>query len=282
MAQKNGRAWMFGGAAALIVAIAAGVAVLRHGRPDAAPSPAASASALLSPSVNELRWQDLTPAQKEALGPLKAGWDDLGPVRKQKWLDIAGRYATMKPAEKKRMLERMRAWTEMSPEERKAVRENYARAQRAVGGKKAAQWEEYQQLSDEEKRKLAKAGTAKKQQVAKPPTPAQSLAKTPQPAKPHGPAAPPPVIAATPPPVPVAPPPPPPPQPAQELVYPLEGAATPAVMLQQNPPAPAPAPVPVPVPVPVPAPALPATPAAAAPAAAPAPAASSAAPHAAK
>ncbi|QBE65173.1 DUF3106 domain-containing protein [Pseudoduganella lutea] len=239
MAQKHGRAWAVGGIAALIVAIGVGVAALRYNRPDAAPSPAASASALLAPSVAELRWQDLTPAQQEALGPLKAGWDDLGPVRKQKWLDIAGRYASMKPTEKKRMLERMRAWTEMSPEERKAVRENYARAQRAVGGKKAAQWEEYQQLSDEEKRKLAKAGTAKKQQVAKPPTPAQSLAKTPQPVKPHGPVAPPPAMTSTSPaPVP-SPAPAPAPQPAQELVYPLEGAATPAVMMQQNPPSPA-------------------------------------------
>ena len=87
------------------------------------------------------------------LGPLKAGWDDLGPVRKQKWLDIAGRYASMKPTEKKRMLERMRAWTELTPEERKAVRENYARAQRALGGKKAAEWEQYQQLPDAEKRR---------------------------------------------------------------------------------------------------------------------------------
>lgn len=280
MAQKSGRAWLFGGAAALIVAIAAGYAFWRHGGPSSAPSPAASASALLAPSVNELRWQDLTPAQQEALAPLKSGWDDLGPVRKQKWLDIAGRYASMKPAEKKRMLERMRAWTEMSPEERKAVRENYARAQRAVGGKKAAQWEEYLQLSDEEKRKLAKAGTAKKQQVAKPPTPAQSLAKTPQPVKPHAPAVPPPAVAVTPP-APVALPPAPPPQPTQELVYPLEGAATPAVMLQQNPPAPTAAPVPVP------APALPAAPAATAPAAtapatAPAPTASSSTPNAAK
>ncbi|GGY32532.1 DUF3106 domain-containing protein [Pseudoduganella albidiflava] len=259
MAQKNGRAWLLGGVAALVVAIAAGFAVLRHGGPASAPSPTASASTLLSPSVNELRWQDLTPAQQEALAPLKSGWDDLGPVRKQKWLEIAGRYASMKPTEKKRMLERMRAWTEMSPEERKAVRENYARAQRAVGGKKAAQWEEYLQLSDEEKRKLAKAGTAKKQQVAKPPTPAQSLAKTPQPVKPHVPAVPPPAVATMPPPAPV-PLPPPLPQPAQELVYPLEGAATPAVMLQQNPPAPAPAP------------AMPAPPAATSPAPATAPA----------
>ncbi|WP_338764927.1 DUF3106 domain-containing protein [Massilia sp. METH4] len=262
MADKRGRAWLWGGAAALIVAIVAGAVALRHAGQASAPSTAASASALLAPSVTGLRWQDLTPAQQEALAPLKTSWDDLGPVRKQKWLDIAARYATMKPAEKKRMLERMRAWTELSPEERKAVRENYARAQRMVGGKKAAQWEEYLQLPEEEKRKLAGSAAAKKPQVAKPPTPKESLAKTPQPIKPNTPIVPPPSMAVTPTPAPPTPlPPPPAPQPVQELVYPLEGAATPAVMMQQNsqapthPAAPAAPSVAAPTPAPVPAPA---------------------------
>lgn len=282
MAVKPGRAWLWGGAAALIVAIVGGVVALRHVGPAAAPDTAASASALLSPSVTGLRWQDLKPAQQEALAPLKSGWDDLGPVRKQKWLEIAGRYASLKPAEKKRMLERMRAWTEMTPEERKAVRENYARAQRAVGGKKAAQWEEYLALPEEERRKLAGRAAEKKPQVAKPPTPKESLAKTPQPAKPHAPIIPPPSMAVTPTPAPVMPlpVPAPAPQPVQELVYPLEGAATPAVMMQQNPPAVAPAPMPVPVPAPT----HPAAPAVAAPAPqpAPAPTASSGSPNATK
>ncbi|QGZ38884.1 uncharacterized protein DUF3106 [Pseudoduganella flava] len=262
MARASGRTWLLGGAAALVVAIVAGVALLRHERPDpGAGSAASAASALLAPSAAEKRWQDLTPAQQAALEPLKAGWDDLGPVRKQKWLEIAGRYATMKPAEQKRVHERMREWVALSPEERKAVRESYARAQKIVGGKKAAQWEQYQLLPEEEKRKLANANAAKKQQVAKPPTPAQSLVKTPTPIKPHPglataggtaapttPVAPAPVV-----PVPAAPVvPPPAPAPVQEMEYPLEGAATPAAMMQQNPPAPPPAPQPAPQPVPAP------------------------------
>jgi hypothetical protein len=254
MAGASGRAWLIGGAVAAVVAIAIGVAVLRYERPAASTAGSASsaASALLSSSAAETRWRDLTPVQQAALAPLMAGWDDLGPVRKKKWLEIANRYKSMKPAEQKRVHERMHEWVALSPEERKAVRENYARAQKFVGGKKGAQWEQYQQLSDEEKRKLAGSNTAKKQQVAKPPTPAQSLVKTPQPIKPHGQGlaatgvATAPVVTAAPPvaaPAPVPAPPPP-----QEMVYPLEGAATPAVMMQQNqqpatvPPAAAPAP----------------------------------------
>jgi hypothetical protein len=158
----------------------------------------------------------------------------------------------------------MREWTELSPEERKAVRENYARAQKAVGGKKAAQWEQYQQLPEEEKRKLADAGAVKKQQVAKPPTPAQSLVKTPVPIKPHGqglvtPAGTPvaPAIAATPAATSATPAPAPAPAAVptqQEVEYPLEGAATPAAMMQQNQQPQTPAPQPAAPAVPQPAP----------------------------
>jgi hypothetical protein len=148
----------------------------------------------------------------------------------------------------------MREWVALSPEERKAVRESYARAQKIVGGKKAAQWEQYQLLPEEEKRKLANANSAKKQQVAKPPTPAQSLVKTPAPIKPHqglatagGTTAPATTVTPAPavpaPAAPIAPA--PAPAPVQEMEYPLEGAATPAAMMQQNPP-PSPPPAPQP------------------------------------
>ncbi|UGQ44796.1 DUF3106 domain-containing protein [Massilia endophytica] len=265
MAQVRGRTPLVAGIAVLAVLLAAGAVWLHHESGEAPLAAIASVPAKVGLGSNvtaeKPRWSELNAAQQKALGPLESTWDELGPVRKKKWLDIANRFNTMKPDEQQRVHERMREWTRLSPDERKAVRENYARAQKIVGGQKAAQWEQYQQLPEEEKRKLADTAAGKRQQVAKPPTPAQSMIKTPQPIKAHGqglvpppgtpaPVAPTPAAPApaTPAPAPVVPAPAAPvtsPAPAPEVVYPLEGAATPAAMNQQSistPASPAPAP----------------------------------------
>jgi hypothetical protein len=266
MAQARGRTLLVAGIAVLAVLLAAG-GVWLHRERGVGEAPLAAIASVPAKvglgsgvTAEKPRWPELNAAQQKALAPLESTWDELGPIRKKKWLDIANRFNSMKPDEQQRVHERMREWTRLSPEERKAVRENYARAQKIVGGQKAAQWEQYQQLPESEKRKLADAAAGKRQQVAKPPTPAQSKIKTPQPIKAHGqglvppPGTPAPVLAtpsspspATPAPAPVttAPAAAPAPAPSQELVYPLEGAATPAAMNQQSisPPAsPAPAP----------------------------------------
>lgn len=248
MARIPARTWKLAGAAALalVVGVGAYFALRGPGTPQTGSAASAASIPLLAPTAAEMRWQDLTPAQQRALEPLKKGWDDLGPVRKQKWLEIAGRFKSMKPAEQQRVHDRMRAWVDLTPEERKAVRENYARAQKIMGGKKAAQWEQYLLLPEEEKRKLADAA-AKKPQAAKPPTPKQNLVKTPQPVKQHPsvlPTIPPPPVVAVPP-TPAAQPPVTPAAPAPaaapvpEIVYPLEGAVTPAAIVP--PPSPPPA-----------------------------------------
>lgn len=258
MTRVRSRTLLVAGIAVLAVLLAVG-AVWLHGERDASLQAIASVPAKVGLGSNVTaerpRWSELNAAQKKALGPLESTWDELGPVRKQKWLDIANRFGSMKPAEQERVLKRMREWTRLTPDERKAVRENYARAQKIVGGQKAEQWEKYQSLPEEEKRKLADAAAGKRQQIAKPPTPAQSKIKTPQPIKAHGqglvppPGTPAPIAAVTPAPAPVVPAPapaaPPPPPPMPEPVYPLEGAATPAAMYPQ-PVSPPPAPVPAP------------------------------------
>lgn len=257
MTRVRSRTPLVAGIAVLAVLLAAG-AVWLHSEREAPLQAIASVPAKVGLGSNvtaeKPRWSELNAAQQKALGPLESTWDELGPVRKQKWLDIANRFASMKPAEQQRVLDRMREWTRLTPEERKAVRENYARAQKNLGGQKAAQWEKYQSLPEEEKRKLADAAAGKRQQIAKPPTPAQSAIKTPQPIKAHGqglvpaPGTPAPIVVATPAPAPASPAPAPlapPPQPMPEPVYPLEGAATPAAMYPQ-PASPPPAPVPAP------------------------------------
>lgn len=127
--------------------------------PPAAPKAAAPA---VPGSTNNSPWHKLTRAQQTALQPLAGEWDRLDAPRRQKWLDIANRYASMKPGEQARVQERMRDWVKLTPEQRRQVRENYTRSKRIDPGQKSAQWQQYQQLSDEEKQKLAAEAAAKK------------------------------------------------------------------------------------------------------------------------
>jgi hypothetical protein len=101
-------------------------------------------------------------------------------VRKQKWLEIANRFSSMKPDEQARVHERMRDWLKMTPDERRVVRENYTRTKKIGPSQKSEQWEKYQQLPEEQKKKLAAdAAIARgKKQVANLPSPAQSSVKT--------------------------------------------------------------------------------------------------------
>lgn len=114
-------------------------------------------------------WKELTSAQQVALEPMKGEWDAMEGLRKQKWLDIANRFSSMKPDEQQRVQERMRAWLKMTPEERRVVRENYTMTKQLDKSKKSAQWEQYQALPDEEKRRLAAEAAARKQVTNLPP-----------------------------------------------------------------------------------------------------------------
>jgi hypothetical protein len=107
-------------------------------------------------------WRSLTPAQQEALQPLQAEWDQMDGVRKQKWLQLAGRFSTMKPEEQKRVQERMREWASLTPEQRELARETYSRTRKIAPDEKTATWESYQQLPDEQKKKLAASATGRK------------------------------------------------------------------------------------------------------------------------
>ncbi len=198
MAGFSGRAKVVAGVA--VVALAAGGAAWISASQGPAPvaavaTPAGSASAVAgarpggkqhagaAKALEKPLWKDLTPAQQQALAPLGAAeWDKMEPLRKKKWLDIANRYSSMNPDEQTRVHERMREWVKMTPEERRQVRQNFARTQKIGPSSKSAQWEEYQQLPEEQKKELA-AKAAVKKQVANLPTPAQSKMKTVEPIK---------------------------------------------------------------------------------------------------
>jgi hypothetical protein len=107
-------------------------------------------------------WRSLSPAQQVALQPLQGEWDQMDGVRKQKWLQLAKRFGSMKPEEQKRVHERMREWVKLTPEQRELARETYTRTRKIAPAEKTATWESYQQLPDEQKKKLAASVAGRK------------------------------------------------------------------------------------------------------------------------
>ena len=148
-----------------LLACLAGATALAQG-----PSPASSPAATTVPSAaqptpskvarkpdTKPTWTELNPAQQHALAPLAGEWNKMTIGSKEKWLVIGNKFASMNQAEQDRMQERMRDWVKLTPAQRRSVRESYTRAKKLDADKKSAQWKEYQQLSEEQKKKLSQA-----------------------------------------------------------------------------------------------------------------------------
>jgi hypothetical protein len=125
-------------------------------------------------------WVDLTPAQQHALAPLAPEWDRMEPARKRKWLTIGNKFASMRSAEQQRVQKRMSEWIQLTPQQRRMARDSYSRAKTLDPNQRSARWEQYQQLSEEQKQKLA--NTTLQKRVATLP-PARSKSKTVAPIK---------------------------------------------------------------------------------------------------
>lgn len=125
-------------------------------------------------SDNRLAWTDLNPVQQAALDPLAGEWPKMSEPHKEKWLVISKKFGQMKPEEQQRLHERMRDWAKLTPGQRSAARTNYARAKKLDAEEKNEQWTKYQQLTAEQKKKLAQAKLPKR--VAKLPTAPSSAA----------------------------------------------------------------------------------------------------------
>ena len=108
-----------------------------------------------------------------ALAPLAPEWDRMEGARKRRWIEVSARFASMAPAEQQRVQERMRQWMKLTPQQRELARENFSKTNKLAQGDKAANWENYKQLSAEEKRKLASkpATLQKSAPIALPDTP---------------------------------------------------------------------------------------------------------------
>jgi hypothetical protein len=106
-------------------------------------------------------WQELTPAQQQALKPLSANWPSIGEAQKRKWLAVSKNYPTLSSAEQQKMHGRMTEWVSLSADQRTQARLNFAETKKLSPGEKTANWEAYQALSPEEKQKLAAKAASK-------------------------------------------------------------------------------------------------------------------------
>lgn len=111
-------------------------------------------------------WHTLTPRQQNILYPLRPEWNRLSDLNRSKWLKIAERYPKLKKDQQQRLQERMRDWVALTPQQRRIARENYQISKQLSAEKKAEAWQDYQQLSEEQKRKLAAASRAAKPSTA--------------------------------------------------------------------------------------------------------------------
>ncbi|CAD6521405.1 DUF3106 domain-containing protein [Paraburkholderia metrosideri] len=168
MSYKRGLAVVFGCAIAALVSFAATYPRFHPGTsPASGPSAGSNATARapaptlavelpdLAGSTSPLAWSRLTSAEHLALAPFEAQWDSFSDERKRKWIKIASRYPKMSPDTQKRLHDRMSEWVRMTPDQRRVARENYQVSKELPRETRQNAWKAYQQLSPEQKEKLA-------------------------------------------------------------------------------------------------------------------------------
>lgn len=111
-------------------------------------------------------WEVLNTPQKLALYPLAERWALLSEAQKRRWLALAQNFPTLPEHEQEKLHDRMTEWASLSVQQRNQARLNYADSNRLARDNKLAQWQAYQALSDEEKRKLAARAAPKPQGAA--------------------------------------------------------------------------------------------------------------------
>jgi hypothetical protein len=142
-------------------------------------SPGTAAKSLPGVTISSKpAWQDLTPLQQQSLKPLAANWNTLGASQKRKWLAVAVNYPKLAPQEQAKLHSRMTEWVSLSQKQREQARLNFADSKQLTPSQKEATWKAYQELSPEEKQKLATASVSKTAgaAAAAKPVPPQKLA----------------------------------------------------------------------------------------------------------
>lgn len=146
------------------VTLAVLAAAALSGPATAQQQPSAARKAQSTAPASRPTWNELTPAQREALAPLEPEWNKLDRDRKRKWLEVAPKYHQLSPEGKQRMHARMAEFIKLTPEQRWTTRENFQRAYELPADRREALVEQYKALPPDKKKEL-------KEQAQKKPAP---------------------------------------------------------------------------------------------------------------
>jgi Protein of unknown function (DUF3106) len=117
-------------------------------------------------------WKQLKAHEQRTLAPLAAKWGELTETQRSKWLAISQHFDKLSPAEQQVMQARMTEWVALSPVQRNQARLNFNTVQGLSKDEKKNRWDEYQALSEAEKRKLSAGALAPARTAAPSPKPA--------------------------------------------------------------------------------------------------------------
>lgn len=143
----------------------------------ALPAIAQTAPATAAKSQSNSGWAQLHPLERQALAPLAPHWGDISEGQRSKWRTIAKNFDQLSPADQQLMQARMTQWAALSPVQRNQARLNFNTVQSVAKDQRKTRWDEYQALSEDEKRKLSAGalGPAKTTAPSPKPTAADRL-----------------------------------------------------------------------------------------------------------
>jgi hypothetical protein len=103
-------------------------------------------------------WIELTPEQQMALAPLAAQWPQLNVEQQRNWMAVSHHYARMSPRQRQVLQDRMTAWAALTPSQRNQARFDFntIKSSRLSDEERRAKWEEYSNLPQAERERLAR------------------------------------------------------------------------------------------------------------------------------
>jgi hypothetical protein len=119
-----------------------------------------------SAKVANSNWQNLTQSQKKALAPLAPHWAQISIAQRNKWLVMSNNFDNLSPREQATLHNRMADWAALSPQQRAQARLSFNETKTLGSDQKKSQWEAYQALSQDDRKKLAAQQTTKIQGAA--------------------------------------------------------------------------------------------------------------------